>query len=74
MILPIRTHGLPRGVVRGLVGDVWLGEGVGWSSPMVRSASESIYSALYDVPDECAELKCVVKLVDNPERTCPLEP
>ena len=36
MILPIRACGLPRGIVRGLVGDVWLGEGVGWSSLVVR--------------------------------------
>ena len=74
MILPIRACGLPRGVVRGLVGDVWLGEGVGWSSPMVRSKSESIYPALDDVPGECAELKCAVKLIYYPEGSCPSKP
>ena len=41
---------------------------------MVRSKSESIYPALDNVPGECAELKCVVKLVDNAEGTCPSEP
>ena len=74
MILPIRTRGLRFGVVRGLAGDVWLGEGVGWSSPVVRTKSESIYPALDNVTGECAELKRVVKLVDYLVGTCPSEP
>ena len=74
MILPIRTCGLSRGVVHGMVGDMWLGEGVGWSSHVVRTESKSIYPALDNVTGECAELKRVVKLVDYLVGTCPSEP
>mgnify|MGYP000689272225 CR=1 FL=1 len=68
------TLGLLRGVVRGLVRAVRLGEGISWSIPMVRSKSESIYPAFDDVPGKCAELEGVVKFVGYPEGTCPLEP
>ena len=68
------TLGLLRGVVRGLVRAVRLGERISWSIPMVRSESESIYPAFDDVPGKCAKLECDVKLVDYPEGTCPSEP
>ena len=68
------TRGIPRGVVCGLVGDVaLLGKGIGWGSPVVSSTSEPIYPTLDNVTGECAELKRVVKLVDDPERACPSE-
>ena len=69
-----RQRGLLRGIIRGLVSAVGLGEGVAWSIPMVRSNSESIYPAFDDVPGECAELECAIKLVDYREGTCPSEP
>ena len=62
-----------RGIVHGLVSVMWLGEGVGSSISMVWSKSESIYPA-FDQAGECAELECVVKLVDNQEGTYPSEP
>ena len=68
------TLGLLRGVVRGLVRAVRLGERISWSIPMVRSESESIYPTLDYIPNECAKLERVVKLVDYPEGTGPSEP
>ena len=64
------AHGLLRDVVRA----VKLGEGISWSISLVRSESESIYLAFDDVPDKCAELECVVKLIDYLEGICPPEP
>ena len=72
--LPIRTCGLLRGIAWEQVRAVRLGEGISWSIPLVRSNSESIDLVFDDVPNECAELECAIKLVDYPEGTCPLEP
>ena len=74
IILPIGTCGLLRGVVRELVCFVRLGEGISWSNPLVQSKSESIYPTLDYIPNECAKLERVVKLVDYPEGTGPSEP
>mgnify|MGYP006962901296 CR=1 FL=1 len=74
MGLPILTRGIPRGVCRRLVGIVArLGKGIGWDSSVVWSKSEPIYPTLDNVVGECAELKCVLKLVKDPERACPSE-
>ena len=62
------TCDLLRGIVWKLVHAVRLGERVGWGISLVWTQSEFIHPAFDNFPGKCAELKCAIKLVNNPER------
>ena len=61
------TRGLLHGGLPKLACVMQLDKRVGWCSASIWSKSEPIGPTLDNVAGECAELKCPVELVDNPE-------